>query len=420
MTRLPEEATLQQHLRRGAVEAPLLERLARTLAAFHAGADRGEHIAAFGRFEVVAGNARENIEQALPQVRVTLSPGVCMGLRALTEETLQRLRPLIEERARRGVPCDTHGDLHLDHVYLFPDRPPPQDLVIIDGIEFNERFRYADPVADMAFLVMDLKFHGRRDLAGAFADAYFRAAGAEGRALLPFYTAYRAMVRGKVEGFELREKEIPEEERNAALARARAHWLLALTELEEPGRRPCLLLVGGLPGTGKSTLSRWLAERAGFTVVRADLVRKELAGIPAVGRTSSLDEGIYTPEWTERTYAECLRQAGELLFAGGRVLVDATFGQERWRRAALEQAVRWGVPAALLLRQAPPEVVRRRLANRHGDVSDADWSVYQLAVQRWEEPGAATRSSIHAIDSDDSVEAMGSKALEVLRTLGLA
>src|SRR5262249_53672278 len=145
--------------------------------------------------------------------------------------------------------------------YLFPEKPPPADLVIIDCIEFNERFRFADPVADMAFLVMDFAFHGRRDLARAFADAYFRAAhDAEGRALLPFYSSYRAAVRGKVEGMKRSEKEVPEAERSAALRKARAYWLLALGELEQPGHRPCLVLVGGLPGTGKSTLARALAE----------------------------------------------------------------------------------------------------------------------------------------------------------------
>src|SRR5262249_5128178 len=158
-------------------------------------------------------------------------------LRSLTEATLNSLRPVIERRADRDVPRDTHGDLHMEHVYLFPDRKPPDDLIVIDCIEFNERFRFADPVADMAFLVMDLSFHGRRDLARVFSEAYFGASGdEEGRALLPFYTAYRATVRAKVEGFELTEKEIPESERAAALAKAQAHWLLALGELEEPSR----------------------------------------------------------------------------------------------------------------------------------------------------------------------------------------
>src|SRR5213079_3171290 len=101
---------------------------------------------------------------------------------------------------------------HLDHVYLFPDQAPPDDLVMIDCIEFADRFRYADPIADMAFLTMDLAFHGRRDLARIFADAYFETSGdSEGRTLLPLYAAYRAVVRAKVEGMEVGEKEVAPE-----------------------------------------------------------------------------------------------------------------------------------------------------------------------------------------------------------------
>src|SRR5262249_9330034 len=162
--------------------------------------------------------------------------------------------------------------------------------------------RFIDPVADMAFPAMDLAFHSRRDLARTFADTYFRAAGdEEGRALLPLYTAYRATVRGMVEGLKLAEKEVPEVERAAALQRARAPWLLALTELEAPGRKPCLLLVAGLPGTGKSRLARGLAEGAGFRVVRSDVVRKQLAGLSSEAPApSQLRESLYTPELTER------------------------------------------------------------------------------------------------------------------------
>src|SRR5262245_54884173 len=210
MERLPEEAALQERLRLAAIDPVALQALARRIASFHAAAETGERVSAFGRFEVVARNARENFDQAAPQIDLTISRAVYERLRALTEEAHGRLQPLVEARARRDVPRDTHGDLRLDHVYLFPDRPPPGDLVVIDCIEFNERFRYADPVADVAFLVMDLKFHGRGDLAREFADAYVRAANDEGgRALLPFYTAYRACVRAKVEGFELAEKEVP-------------------------------------------------------------------------------------------------------------------------------------------------------------------------------------------------------------------
>jgi aminoglycoside phosphotransferase family enzyme/predicted kinase len=421
MERLPENATLEKRLQRGEVGVELVEALARKIASFHAHAEKGEHISAFGRFEVVARNARENFDQVAPQVGTTISQGVFDRLKVLTEETLARLRTLIESRAARGMPRDTHGDLHLDHVYLFPDRNPPDDLVIIDCIEFNERFRFADPVADMAFLVMDLAFHGRKDLARAFTEDYFRTLGdKESRALLPFYTAYRAAVRGKVEGFELLEKEIPEAERAAALTKARAHWLLALGELEEPGRKPCLLLVGGLPGSGKSTLARSLSERAHFSLIRSDVVRKELAGIATqTPAPAPIRHAIYVPEWTERTYAECRRRAENLLFDGERVLVDATFVEERRRREFFDLAARLAVPAVFLCCQAEPEVVRLRLERRKNDASDADWSVYQQAAERWEETSSRTRPVTRVICTDGTAEQALTQALGVLREWSL-
>src|SRR5262249_54855138 len=137
---------------------------------------------------------------------------------------------------------------------------------------------FLDPVADMAFPVMDFAFYGRRDLARVFAEAYFCATGdSAGRALLPLYTAYRAMVRGAVEGLKLREKEINAADRAATFEGCRGRWLLALAELEQPAGRPCLVLIGGLPGTGKSALAQQLSRAAGLEVIRSDVVRKQLA-----------------------------------------------------------------------------------------------------------------------------------------------
>src|SRR5262249_45621522 len=155
----------------------------------------------------------------------------------------------------------------------------------------------------------------------------------------PFYTAYRAGVRGKVEGIKSQQPEVSEAERAKALIESRAHWMLALGEMDEPVHRPCLVLTAGLPGAGKSTLPRALAECAGFEVIRSDLVRKEIAA-------GSAD--MYAPDWTERTYAECLRRAGDLLFEGRRVLIDANFRKESERHPFLESAVRWGVPVIVL------------------------------------------------------------------------
>jgi aminoglycoside phosphotransferase family enzyme/predicted kinase len=421
MTRLPDENTLRERLRRDEVGAELVEYLATRVASFHARVEAGPHISAAGRFGVVARNARENFDQSASQVGTALDRAVFERLRTLTEQALDRNRILIEARADRGVPLDTHGDLRLGHVYFFPERGPPEDLVIVDCIEFDDRYRHADPVADMAFLALDFSRYNRRDLGRVFADSYFRASGdAEGRTLLSFYAAYRAAVRGKVEGLKHLEPEIPANDRAIALAKARAFWLLALGELEAPGRRPCLVLVGGLPGAGKSTLARALADRAGFAVIRSDLVRKEL--VARVGEepvAAPYGEGIYSPEWNERTYIECSRRAEGLLFEGGRVVVDASFARDADRRFFSELAARSGVPTVFLLCQVEPAVARARLEGRRHDASDADWSVHREAARHWEEPGPVMHRFTREVATGGDLEDAFSRAITILRELEL-
>ena len=221
MQRLPESATLHDRLQRNEVGIELVQSLAGRIAGFHR-LGAGSLLQEYGLFDAVGCNLLDIYQQAEIQRGLTVSEGVFGRLRQLTQAALDELRALIDERARRGLVRDCHGDLHLDHVYCFPERPPPNDLVIVDCIEFNERFRYIDPVADMAFAVMDFHFHGRSDLASAFADAYFLASGdEEGRALLPLYTAYRASVRGTVAGLKLAEREVPPAESAVASQSAR-------------------------------------------------------------------------------------------------------------------------------------------------------------------------------------------------------
>jgi uncharacterized protein len=433
MTRLPPERNLRSLLRRGELDGSagqgLLERLAQLLAEFHRRADRSDEIAAVGGFDSVVANATANFDELEDAVGATLSEPVLRGLREHSERQLARLRPLMERRARDHVPCDTHGDLRLGHVYVLTDEDGGLDkesIVVIDCVEFNDRFRFADPIADLAFLVMELEFEGRPDLARVLVDRYLEAAGdSEGRQLLPYYVAYRDVVRGKVRTLTARDPAIPLPEQEKAAARATRHFLRALSGLAPPDERPALVLLGGLPGVGKSVLARALAETSGFVWIDTDMVRRELAA--ATDRATGpapFEAGLYTPALTDKTYDECRRRARALLLEGKRVLIEASFRLDRHRAAFLEEADPLSVPALFLVCEADREVVRRRLQARPDrpspGPSDADWDIYRAMERRWEAPGPTTAPVTQRVRGDRPLEAMLLESTEILRSAGLA
>lgn len=409
MRRLPEAATLAALVRNGPVEHGVLERIGRELARFHASARRGPDVASWAAFDRVRENCRDNFAGLAPHAGALAPVEELLRLELETEAELDAQRSRIERRAREDVPCETHGDLRLEHVYLLDDG----ELALVDCIEFSPRYSCADPVSDVAFLAMDLRAHGAWSEARALLDAYFDASGdQDGRALVPLYVAYRSAVRAKVRALQATAPGIPAVERERAFQLARAHVQLAVGELATPGERPCLVLVGGLPGTGKSVLSSGLAGAAGLTWLRADAIRKELAGLdPLASGRSEVRAGIYTPAWNDRTYGECLERAKSLLYAGRRVLVDASFKEERRRLAFVDAARDWGVPAFFLECRSSPELVRGRLEARVGDPSDADWGIYEHVRRTWEPLGPRTGVLHAAIDTSGTREQSLEQAL---------
>ncbi len=292
-----------------------------------------------------------------------------------------------------------HGDLRLEHIYYFPEQPAPHDIVILDGIEFSPALRQIDTVADVAFLLMELRFVGRCDLARYFADVYFAEfADKTCREVLPLFTVYRSAIRAKVAAIFAGESEIEPSDREKAVARSRTHWLWCLSEMEQPDRRPALVLVSGLPGTGKSTLARMLANAGDFEILRSDVIRKEI--FSPVESAS-----LYSADKTQRVYDECWIRARQQLRAGHRVIVDATFQSDANRQRFLQLAIDCGIRAVWLECTAPADITKQRLDSRCGDASDADWSVYELMRKQWEPASDFTDGFHEAISTSDILNA---------------
>src|SRR6266571_3060379 len=191
MVRLPNEATLEFQVRAGTANPSRLSELARYVAAFHATSHTDEHIASFGGPDVIRGNWKENFEQMRPYIGRTLDAATYDQIVGYIRRFLEGRSALFASRVRDGHIRACHGDLRLQHVYLLDGG---SRLAILDGIEFNERFRYSDVTIEVAFLTMELDAAGRSDLSRAFVDSYVAATDDEAlRELLPFYTCYRAV-----------------------------------------------------------------------------------------------------------------------------------------------------------------------------------------------------------------------------------
>ncbi len=420
MIRLPDEARLLSLAHEEKLESRHLELVVERLTDFHRDAERSSEISEYGSSRVVLKNALENFDQTEQFVGSVFTEALHSHLRSVSQAEGNRLAATMDERAAAGIPCDTHGDLRLDHIYYLPNLSPPDDLPIIDCIEFTDRFRYADPLADLAFLIMDLYFERDEAHAQQLEALYLkrtRATAPDSAALLKYYTAYRSMVRAKVCALKSLEEEVPTDEVEESKRLARAHALLALKLLAPPCKRPALIMVGGLPGTGKSTLAREIARAANLVMIRSDVIRKELFRAPGDAETSNEpDRGIYTSSHTAKTYAACLGRARSHLERGERVIVDASFTRADTRTPFVELARELRVAIEFFVCELPREIAHKRIEARVGDASDADASIHDHLAQAWDQPPAALATPV---STDQSVAESSRRALERLEELGL-
>jgi uncharacterized protein len=366
MVRLPDEAMLESRVRHGMAYPALLTEIARYVSAFHAATQTNEHIASFGLLDVIRSNWEENFAQMRPYIGRTLDAPTFDRISDYIYHFLDERASLFAGRVRNHRIRDCHGDLRLQHIYILDaEDDPTYRWAILDGIEFNERFRYSDVASEIAFLTMELDAASRTDLSRAFVESYIAETGDQAlREVLPFYACYRACVRGKVLSFQLDEPEVPETQRELARGQAASLFSQAASYASGP-TRPVLLLVGGLMGTGKSTLALALQHELGWALCSSDAVRKVLAHLdPAQPRVDAFGQGVYSQAWTARTYHTLLVEASEALANGRSVLLDASFIRRAVRQEAVWAAAVHGADIIFVEYTCPREISLERLARR--------------------------------------------------------
>lgn len=361
MKRLPAERMLDKLVATGNITAVEMRKVSRIIAEFHLSAPTSAPIADHGRLDRIMYNWQENFDQTIPFEDTTLPANDRELIRSWVIAFAAEHEDLFQQRVDNGFIRECDGDIHLENICL-----DNGEICIFDCIEFNDRFRCCDTAADIAFLLMDLDYHGRHDLSDDVIDEYVSISGDAGAlALVDIYKIYRAFVRGKVESFRLNDSGINLDEQMLAKQRAIRYFRLVRGYIERSQLKPTLFITCGLMGTGKSTLTAQLAFELGVASCNSDVIRKQLAGLPVKQPArDAFNEGLYSPQAHEATYAELLQRADQQLTKGSSVIIDACFAHREQRSAFSALARRHAVPFIILHIACSDTENKRRLLDR--------------------------------------------------------
>ncbi len=287
---------------------------------------------------------------------------------------LARHAGLLDRRARAGKIRHCHGDLHLRNICLLEDGPR-----LFDCIEFNDCLATVDVLYDLSFLLMDLWHRGFREFANLVMNRYLDEADDEdGFVLLPFFMSVRAAVRAHVTATQIEENGGRD---NELEREARSYFELARMLLAE--QPPRLIAIGGLSGTGKTTIAEALAafigSPPGARIIESDRIRKALHGVPP---ETHLPDSAYRPEMSERVYAEMAWRSDLILAEGGSVVTDAVFDRATNRTRIENVAKERHVPFMGVWLEADPSVLWGRVEGRGGSASDATVNILSRQLQR--------------------------------------
>ena len=395
MRRFDEGGLFDRMAEEGRLTQRLMRDLADSIAEFHDVAEID--LAAGGAAAiaaVVAGNDRN-----LRAAQDGFDPGAVDGLRDRCGRELERIASLLDRRRAEGRVRLCHGDLHLRNICLIDGRP-----TLFDCIEFSEEIARIDVLYDLSFLLMDLEHRGLAAFANQVLNRYLDRGDESGGLLaLPLFQSLRAAIRAHTGATAAARQSDPQ--RAATMREDNAAYLALASALLKPAP-PMLIAMGGVSGTGKSTLTYELApdlgRAPGARVLRSDVLRKRLHGVAPETR---LTPEAYAPERSHAVYRTLCEEAAGALASGQAVIVDAVFLRPEERAAIAEVARDTGVPFLGLWLEAPPDILEARLEGRRGDASDATAEVMhsQRSLEagriEWLRIDAAPQEPLQGLDS---------------------
>ncbi|MEV0669141.1 AAA family ATPase [Mycobacterium sp. NPDC050441] len=373
MRRYPDSRRLTSIVVSGEAVVDHLSAIAEALARFHADADRSDAIDRAATVPAITGRWRDNLTELRRYAGTVVPADSLAEVDRLADQFIKGRADLFSDRIANRRVVDGHGDLLTGDIFCMPDGP-----AILDCLEFDDSLRHVDCSDDAAFLAMDLEFLGRKDLADNFIAEYQRLSGdTPPTALVGFFVAYRAVVRAKVDCIRVDQGDL------SAADDARRHLDVALDRLRRGTVR--LIIVGGGPGTGKTTLAHALAEQVSAQVVSTDDVRRELQESGVLdGAAGILNEGLYSNDNVAAVYDAVLERARKTLAMGRSVVLDGTWRDPDLRRRARDIAIEQACPTVELACTVPIDEAKERIVRRQATKSDATPQIAEgLAGAQW-------------------------------------
>jgi hypothetical protein len=404
MRQLSEEHFLHSLIKEGKLDRQHLDRVADKLADFYRQQKPENEILKWGRIENVRVNTDENFNQTKQFINKTIDRNTYEAIKRFTNRYYEQNEDQFRQRILDGRIVDGHGDLHLEHVHITPEQ-----VRIYDCIEFNDRFRYGDLAADLAYLAMDLDFNNLWNEERYFIDRMSRKLEDHGLwRIIDFYKCYRAFVKGKVKSLQQAEEEVAPKDRKQAMKLARRYFDLSL-RYALIGSKPMALIFMGRVGTGKSTLSEHLGRKLGIHHFSSDRIRKTMARVPLTKRVSPADrEVLYSSEMSGQTYGKLMEKAVRSIEKRECVILDATFSSREGRQQLVKLLEERDANYCFIEVLASDKTIKERLKSRKQKkdvISDARLEDFERLSKNYSPPRELSADHLIKVKTEQTLDA---------------